>query len=170
MTPRDTALTTEEPALPDLLPDEIVGIPLHPLLVHATVVLVPLAAVGTILIAAVPRWRRGYGWLVVIFSALGLAAVPLTTRAGNRLFETLQLGGPVLEKVLDHQQMGERVIWAMAALFVLNVATMLAVRARRPSSQVAILAWLALIPALAAIVLVVLTGHLGSEAVWNPTG
>jgi len=36
------------------------GLPLHPLLVHAVVVLLPLAAVGSIIIAVVPKWRRRY--------------------------------------------------------------------------------------------------------------
>jgi uncharacterized membrane protein len=152
------------------MPDEITGIPLHPLVVHATVVLVPLAAIATILITVVPRWRRTYGWLVVAASAAALITVPLAVQSGKRLLETREFGGPVLEKVLDHQAMGERVIWAVAPLFILNLAMMLMIRARRSSGQVTVVAVVASLAAVAAIVLVVLTGHLGSMAVWNPTG
>lgn len=152
------------------MPDEILGIPLHPLIVHAVVVFVPLAVLGTLVFAAVPRWRRGYGWLVVAFSLVALATVPLATRSGRRLRDTLELGGPVLEKVQEHQQMGDRLIWAVAPMFVFNVAAMLMVRAGRPAREVTIVGLLASIAALVAGVLVVLTGHLGSQAVWNPAG
>lgn len=152
------------------MPDEILGIPLHPLVVHATVVFVPLAVLGTLVFTVVPRWRRGYGWLVVAFSLVALVIVPLATRSGRRLRDTLELGGPVLEKVQEHQQMGDRLIWAVAPMFVFNLAAMLMVRAGRPAREVTIVGLLASIAALVAGVLVVLTGHLGSQAVWNPTG
>lgn len=152
------------------MPDEILGIPLHPLVVHATVVFVPLAVLGTLVFTAVPRWRRGYGWLVVAFSFVALVTVPLATRSGKRLRDTLELGGPVLEKVQDHQQMGDRVIWAVAPMFAFGLAAMLMVRAGRPTREVTLVGVLASIAALVAVVLVVLTGHLGSQAVWNPAG
>jgi uncharacterized membrane protein len=151
------------------MPDEILGIPLHPLVVHAAVVLVPLTGVGTLLVAAVPGWRRTYGWLVVIFSAIAAITVPVATRSGKWLAE-VRYGEALPERVLDHQEMGDRVIWAVVPLLVLNVAMMLMIRARRPSAQVTAVAVAASLAAVAAIVLVVLTGHLGSENVWNPSG
>lgn len=39
---------------------ELFGLPAHPLVVHAAVVLLPLAAVATLVCAAVPRARRSY--------------------------------------------------------------------------------------------------------------
>ena len=41
--------------------DLINGLPVHPLVVHAVVVLLPLAALGTIALAVRPAWRRPYG-------------------------------------------------------------------------------------------------------------
>jgi uncharacterized membrane protein len=152
------------------VPETVVGIPLHPLVVHAVVVLVPLAALGTVLITLVPRWRGAYGWLVVAASALSFVLVPVATRAGRNLKESLGLGGPVAEKVNEHQQMGQRVIWAVGAMLVLDLVVMMAHRSGRPSRQVSAIAALASVAALTALTLVVLTGHLGSQAVWNPTG
>ena len=152
------------------MPETVVGIPLHPLVVHAVVVLVPLAALGTVLITLVPRWRSAYGWLVVAASAVSLALVPVATRAGRNLEDSLGLGGPVAAKVNEHQQMGERVIWAVGAMLVLDLVVMMAHRSGRPSRQVSGIAALASVAAITALTLVVLTGHLGSEAVWNPTG
>lgn len=152
------------------MPDEIAGIPLHPLLVHAVVVFIPLAALGSIAVALFPRWRKPYGPLVLAVSAVALILVPFTTDSGENLRDSLQLGGPVLEKVEEHQAMGERIIWAVVPMFVLHLAMLLMTRAGRPSREVTIVAWLATIAAVAATVLVVLTGHLGSQAVWDPAG
>ena len=153
-----------------MLPDTIYGVPLHPLVNHAVVVLVPLAVLGTLVIAAVPRWRTAYGWLVVALAAVAFASVPVATRSGRDLQESLGLGGPALEKVQEHQQMGDRLIWAVGAMLVLDLALMLMHRAGRPSGQTTIVAVLASIAGLAALVIVVLTGHLGASAVWNPAG
>jgi uncharacterized membrane protein len=153
-----------------VLPDTIYGVPLHPLVNHAVVVLVPLAVLGTLVIAAVPRWRTAYGWLVVALTAVAFATVPVATRSGRKLQGSLDLGGPALEKVQEHQTMGDRLIWAVGAMLVLDLALMLMHRAGRPAGQTTIVAVLASIAGLAALVIVVLTGHLGATAVWNPAG
>jgi hypothetical protein len=41
--------------------DTLFGVPSHPLVVHAAVVLVPLAAIGTIVIALWPTARQRIG-------------------------------------------------------------------------------------------------------------
>ena len=64
------------------MPDTVFGVPLHPLVNHAAVVLVPLAVLGTLLITVVPRWRTVYGWLVVALAAVAFATVPVATRSG----------------------------------------------------------------------------------------
>ena len=46
---------------------EIFGLPLHPLIVHAAVVFVPLAALGGLLVTFFPRLRARYGWLTAAF-------------------------------------------------------------------------------------------------------
>ena len=162
------------------MPDTVFGVPLHPLVNHAAVVLVPLAVLGTLLITVVPRWRTVYGWLVVALAAVAFATVPVVTRSGRNLEASLELGGPVLDKVREgcviprdfgwHQEMGDRVIWAVGAMFVLDLVLMLMHRAGRPTGQANLVAVLASIAGLVALVLVVLTGHLGAQAVWNPAG
>jgi uncharacterized membrane protein len=51
---------------------EISGLPLHPLVVHAAVVLGPVAALAALGYAAVGRWRD---WLRVPMVVVALAAV-----------------------------------------------------------------------------------------------
>ena len=65
--------------------DTVLGLPVHPLVVHAVVVLVPLSAVGAVAIALVPRWRERYGVLVLLLSTAALAMVPVATRSGDSL-------------------------------------------------------------------------------------
>lgn len=152
------------------MPDDVLGIPLHPLVVHAVVVLVPLAALGTVAVALVPRWRSPYGWLVLAVTTAALATVPVATRSGGRLKDSLTLGGPVLEKVDQHQSYAERVIWAVGALWVALLVLMLLHRAGRRGAPMAVMGALSVVAAGAAFTLVVLTGHSGSDAVWNPAG
>ena len=45
--------------------DSITDLPLHPLVVHAAVVFIPLTCVGTILIAIKRSWRKSLGWWVL---------------------------------------------------------------------------------------------------------
>src|SRR3954463_6941040 len=69
--------------------DTIFGIPLHPLVVHATVVVVPLAALTSVLAVAWPRFRRWFGWGSPVVAALALALDPLSTQSGDSLEHAL---------------------------------------------------------------------------------
>lgn len=152
------------------MPDTVFGLPLHPLVVHAVVVLVPLASLGAVALALVPRWRTTYGWLVLAAATISLGAVPVATRSGNRFAASLQLGGPVAEKVAEHKELGERVIWAVVPLW-LGLAVGLLLRRRRAAAGVETAAMVvAALAGVAATILVALAGHAGSSAVWNPTG
>ena len=51
--------------------DTISGLPAHPLLVHVPVVLLPLAAVGVIVMLIRPAWHRRYRWAVLTIGAVG---------------------------------------------------------------------------------------------------
>ena len=152
------------------MPDTVFGVPLHPLVNHAVVVLVPLAVLGTLIVTVVPRWRTAYGWLVLALTGVAFASVPVATRSGRNLEASLELGGPALDKVQEHQEMGDRLIWAVGAMFVLDLVMMMMHRAGRPSGQATLIGVLASIAGLVALVVVVLTGHLGAQAVWNPAG
>ena len=45
------------------------GLPLHPLAVHVPVVLLPLGALGVLLVLLVPRWRTLLAWPVIAVTA-----------------------------------------------------------------------------------------------------
>jgi hypothetical protein len=106
------------------------GIPAHPLLVHAVVVLLPLAALGGLVIAARATWRRRFGVAVLLLTAAGVAAVPLATRTGNQLKAVL----PANPKIDQHAALGDNVLpFALAfgvAVLLLVIAGRLADRER----------------------------------------
>jgi hypothetical protein len=117
--------------------DNINGIPTHALLVHAVVVLLPLAALGGIAVALVPALRRRYGGLVLLLTVAAVAAVPVTQQAGERLFDRLSAGfGPddVTEAGLmeRHADLARMLLpWALVLLAGVALAVLPPLLARR---------------------------------------
>ena len=95
--------------------DLINGIPVHPLVVHAIVVLLPLALLGTIAIAVKPAWRRPYGPLVVAAVAVSAVLAPVATSSGEQLEQ--RVGDPG-----KHAELGDQLIWFILPLLALTVA------------------------------------------------
>lgn len=98
------------------------GIPAHPLVVHAVVVLLPLAAVGTLLVVARPVWRRQLGVWVLLLALAGVAAVPVATQTGEQLQHALNGGGPLVE---IHEERAETLLLPALIFLVLLAATVL---------------------------------------------
>ncbi len=46
--------------------DTVFGLPTHPLAVHGPVVLLPLVALATVVLAVRERWRSRAGWWPVV--------------------------------------------------------------------------------------------------------
>jgi uncharacterized membrane protein len=164
--------------------DTIFGLPVHPLVVHGVVVLLPLAGLGVVAISLVPSWRRRYGVLVVLLAAAATAAVPVATRSGQELAE--RVGEPE-----RHADLGSMVIWyAVPMLLLVGALVWLDRRQPQPargyaasgaarnsgstartsmqSRLVLLVAGLSVVAAVGAITLTVLTGHAGSKAHWEP--
>ncbi|WP_406137207.1 hypothetical protein OH828_00345 [Streptomyces anulatus] len=94
-------------------PTLINGIPAHPLLVHAVVVLVPLAALCLVACAVWPPVMRRFGLALPALALIALVFVPLTTNAGEWLEERVQ-ETPLLEK---HAELGDGLLpWAAGVL------------------------------------------------------
>jgi hypothetical protein len=71
---------------------EVNGLPLHVLLVHVVVILVPVTALCLVLFALWPAARRRLGIVMAILGALVIVVVPVTAEAGqwlkNRVADT----------------------------------------------------------------------------------
>ena len=142
--------------------DLINGLPIHPLVVHAVVVLLPIAAVGTIALAIRPRWRSTYGWPVVAAAAAATILLPVATSSGEALEE--RVGSPG-----EHAEMGDALIWFTLPMLLL-VAAMVWLD-RRPSPKadgrlLKALPVLAVVAALACSVQVYRVGDSGARAAW----
>jgi len=83
--------------------DKISGIPAHPLLVHLPVVLIPLAALGALVMAVWPRSRRQIGWITAGVAVVGAIGAILAASAGESL-EELVRETPAIE---EHAEAGE---------------------------------------------------------------
>ena len=95
--------------------DTINGLPVHPLVVHAVVVLLPLSIAGTLAISIVPRWRLRYGPLVVAAAFLATVLIPVATSSGESLEK--KVGDPG-----EHAEMGDQLIWFAVPLLLLVTA------------------------------------------------
>ncbi|HSK26840.1 MAG TPA: DUF2231 domain-containing protein [Jiangellales bacterium] len=152
------------------MPETVLGLPVHPLVVHAVVVLLPLSALGAVAVAAVARWLAPYSPLVAL-GALGGAVTAFVAReTGERFEETLTLGGAAAEKVEIHGRFGLWTFVASLPFAVLAVATYLVHRRRGPDGVTRAVAVLAAVAGVAATGAAVLAGHSGATAVWNPGG
>jgi hypothetical protein len=94
---------------------EFNGLPLHVLLVHFVVVVVPVAALCTVLAAAWPAARRRLGIITPIIALGALISVPITTQAG----EWLQARVGHTELVAAHAALGTTLLpWAVATFLL----------------------------------------------------
>jgi hypothetical protein len=149
--------------------DTILGLPVHALVVHAVVILVPLSAAGVVAIAAVPRWRERFGTLVLLGSTAALITVPVATQSGEKLEKRIGASGVVARQIEDHKEIGELVLWPTLAMWALAIALVVLARRRAAKGAVTAVAVLAAIAAVVAAGVVVRAGHLGSTAVWSCT-
>lgn len=149
--------------------DTILGLPIHALVVHFVVVLVPLAAVGVIGMAVVPAWRQRFGLAVLAIATAGLVAVPVAWLSGRKLMTRINASGITGDQINAHMKMGKLVIYPTAALWLLAVALFWMDRRSRGGSAIKVVAVASVVAALAAAAQVTITGHLGSTAVWSCT-
>ena len=154
--------------------DTIVGIPAHPLIVHAVVVLVPLTALGAVLVTLSPWVRAHVGWLVAGGAVLDVVLVPLATGSGESLEERVS----ETALVEQHTEMGGQLTpWVIGlAVGIVGVMVLARLVARRsPGSSPALAApwvtWVVaavtIVAASGAMVQVVRIGHSGAEASWS---
>lgn len=158
---------------------QIAGLPAHPLLVHAVVVLIPLAALMVVVGSVWPAARRRLGILTPIVALVALAFVPLAKEAGEAL-ERQVPASAVLER---HTDLGDQLLpWAIG-LFVVAAGQRVwfrlrarrsapTERATRSGARVATIAIavVAIVVAGATTASVVQVGDSGARTVWTSDG
>jgi len=141
------------------------GLPAHPLLVHAVVVLLPLAALAVVLHAVWPAARRRLGMVTPLLCLASLVLVPITTHAGEKLEHTMGGTNELLER---HAELGDQVLpWAIA-LTVVGLAQWALGRWSPMGPVVRIPVGLVSVAvAVVATVVLVRAGDAGAQAVWG---
>ncbi len=152
---------------------QVGNLPLHPLLVHAVLVLMPLAVLAVALAHVWPGARRRLGLVTPLAALAVLALVPVTQRAGEQLLVAV---GPIPAAQTHAGYARTLLPWA-AGLFVVAAAQWVwfrwyAERVGKERPGVRRLVWWGLGVAIAGVgggslVLLVLIGDSGARAVWG---
>ena len=165
--------------------DTILGLPMHALVVHATVVVVPTAALAVALASSWARFRRWAGFLPLLLSAIAVVLVPVSTSSGEALQQ--RVGSSAL--VERHAHLADGLLLPVLVLVVAAVAVYwvhLKERAvdgpggraarmvvgvggpGRPGAAVmAVVSLVAAVGVIATVVQVARIGHSGAEAAWS---
>ena len=144
--------------------DTITNLPWHPLVVHAVIVLLPLACLGAVLVAVRADWNRLHGFLVLASAFVATGAAFVAKESGEKLAS--RVGYPA-----DHADIAK---WTpvFAGLLFVAVAALwwwdrTQVDGRATLTKVAAVASVVL--ALVALGWVIAAGHSGATAVWGKT-
>lgn len=153
---------------------EIAGLPAHILLIHAVVVLAPIAGLAAIVYAAAPRWRSYLAWPLGVLS-LGLVPVSLLTAQAG---EQLQKARPASALIREHAEQGDVLKAVSVVFFVVIAATLIvsyepigrrfAFLGQLRTNRAVQLAFLALAAVAGAFFIYqsIITGHSGAASVW----
>jgi len=155
--------------------NEILGIPAHPLLIHAAVVFLPLLALAAVIYAVVPKLRNRIGWVTFLLAIAGPISALLAKLSGERLRDRLIAANfppEILDKVNTHMDYGDRTWWFSLALGIVTLALIFTTSGNRHAPKVPTWVNLALSVVVIALavgtaIYVFLTGDSGAHAVWE---
>lgn len=148
---------------------EIMGLPLHPLVIHAVVILVPLSALGGLVISVWGWARQRYSGLVVLGAGAAAASTYVAQEAGEALLATFSQPPAAVQ---THAQLGDGLLLWAIILFFGVLAVWIArrmIEKNNPRGRIALIvgAAITVVSAVISIVQVVRIGHSGATAVWG---
>ncbi|MGB4713176.1 MAG: cytochrome b5-like heme/steroid binding domain-containing protein [Pontimonas sp.] len=143
--------------------DLVTGLPLHPLINHVVVVMVPLAVVTMVLVIIVPRLRRAFVPVGLVFSFLAAVSAFIAEKSGEALQS--RVGSPG-----EHAELGENVVPVAIGFAVVALVWAVVVRAENPVVRWISRALAVIVVGLGAVLttFTVLAGHSGAAATWEP--
>ena len=141
------------------------GMPLHPLVVHATVVCLPVTALVAIAFLN-PRWRDWLRWPLLGLAVLSVVLVWLTASSGDDLkhdqFATAV--GALRDRIENHEMWAGRL--EVATYVFGGIVAVTTLLWRRLAMLLPVLIGLTALGGIAVAVLCVITGDAGARAVW----
>ena len=160
--------------------DKLFDLPAHPLLIHAPIVLLPIAAIVTLVAAIKPDWRARASWWILGGLFVTLVLLFTAKESGEALIDAYdRANGEGSVDIEQHESLAEAtfvitLIWTVmfAALTVLERVDRVRTGALAPvATNTAVRQGLSIIAAalgLLATVWLIRTGHEGAKSVWGP--
>jgi hypothetical protein len=145
------------------------GLPLHPLVIHAAVVAVPLLGLAGIVYAVVPRLRARIGWVAVLLAIVTPLTVLVSKLAGDafraRIEHKKLANAEIFAKIDAHRALGTTTLyWTIG----LGVAVLLLVLLRnQPRVLSIVLSVATIVLAGISVWYVYRTGDAGAKIVWG---
>lgn len=160
--------------------DKLFDLPAHPLLIHAPIVLLPIAAIVTIVLFVKPMWRAAAGWWPLALLVVVVVLMFGAKESGEALIGAYdRANGEGAVDIDQHESLAETtfvmtLVWlvVLAALTVierverLRTAALAVVATNATVRQV--LGGLAALIGVLATVWMIRTGHEGAKSVWGP--
>ena len=142
--------------------DLFTGLPVHVLIAHAVVVLLPLAVLTLILVITIPKLRSHYRYPAVALAIAGAISAIIAEQSGEALEARVGSAG-------QHSELGEMLPPVAVALAVLSVIWLIVSRMASSRGKVlaAILGGVIIVVGIIAVVITVQAGHSGSEQTWS---
>lgn len=144
--------------------DTVGGLPAHPLLVHAPLVLIPLVSVCAVAMVASARFSRRFGAAVAVLSALAVVSAAAAKLSGEAWSEKVGFPQP-------HAELADP-LPVIVLLQALLVTVLWLLDRGRPTNRVRplpvwLLSALVLVISVIAVYWTIRVGHSGAEAVWG---
>lgn len=108
--------------------EELFGLPAHVLVVHGTVVFVPLQIAAALAYAFIPIVRRRVAWLVIGLAVVGPISAAMAKLSGDAFRDRRAeqgVGGELLTRIDQHGTYGLRTAIASVVLSLLTAALVL---------------------------------------------
>ncbi|GAA2827912.1 DUF2231 domain-containing protein [Kribbella solani] len=151
-------------------------LPLHVLVIHLAVVVLPVSTLTAIAFVAVPKWRRLLRWPALVLGVGALVCAFVAKKSGDAFVTALP---QLLPLVQLHRSRGNLLLWFVLAFAVLVVAAFLLLG--RPSAPAGardgratisrplelLVIGAVVVMAVVVIYQTILTGDAGARAVWG---
>ena len=146
--------------------DFVFGLPMHALVIHAVVVFVPLSALCTVAYVARPSWRWVLRWPTVAGALISGVSAFVAAESGEQLLARVST---TRAATVSASVSGAGAGAARERTTATTTATRATTWTTTTAVQTALRAVVAAV-SLAALVVVVITGHSGSQVVWAGLG
>lgn len=146
----------------DKLFDLVLGLPVHPLIIHVVVIFLPLFSLALIALFLFKSLREKYDFVVQIGLGIAFLSSFIAKESGEAL--SLRVGTPI-----KHADLGEKLVPLAFALFVFSLVWFYLQRNSKKFNKIVINIFgsISVLLAIAAIVMTYLVGHSGAEVTWK---